>query len=144
MNAHAPHEEVREAEPVAGSSDRSFGLVIGAALAIFGLWPVVFGSGAPRWWLVVPALLFTAAAVVRPAVLKPLNRLWTAFGLVLHRIVNPVVLGVIFFGVVTPAGLVVRLLGKDLLRLRLDRSAKTYWIVRDPPGPDGATMRNQF
>jgi hypothetical protein len=83
-------------------------------------------------------------ALLWPAVLAPLNRIWTRFGLLLHRIVSPVVLGVMFFGVVTPMGLVMRALGKDPLRLRFDPAARTYWIERRPPGPAPDTLNNQF
>ena len=69
-------------------------------------------------------------AWLSPAALAPLNRVWTRFGLLLHRIVSPVVLGVMFFVVVTPMGLVMRALGKDPLRLRFDREARSYWIDR--------------
>ena len=144
MNTHSSHERSVADEPVSGSSDRSFGFVIGGALAIFGFWPVVFAGGSPRWWLVVPAALFAVLALTRPAVLRPLNRLWTQLGLLMHRVVNPIVLGVMFFGVITPTGLIARLFGKDLLRMKLDRAATSYWVVRDPPGPEGSTMRNQF
>jgi hypothetical protein len=87
---------------------------------------------------------FLAAALLRPAVLAPLNRVWTRFGLLLHRIVSPVVLGIMFFVVITPMGLIMRALGKDPLRLRLEREARSYWIERRPPGPPPDTLNNQF
>jgi hypothetical protein len=80
---------------------------------------------------------------ISPAALAPLNRM-DAFRLLLHRIVSPLVLGVMFFGVVTPMGLVMRALGKDPLRLRFDRDARSYWIDRRPPGPAPDTLNNQF
>jgi len=138
------HEIIRRDEPIKGSSNRSFGLVIATALAIFGLWPVIFGDTGPRWWLVVPALAIIAAALVAPAVLTPLNRLWTKLGLLMHRVVNPVVMAAIYYGVVTPTGLIVRALGKDLLRLRRDPAAASYWVVRENPGSRGESMRQQF
>jgi hypothetical protein len=83
--------------------------------------------------------------VLRPAVLGPLNRWWLQLGLLLQqRLVTPVIMALLFFGTVTPIALVLRLLGKDLLRLRLDREADSYWIERRPPGPAPDTMRNQF
>ena len=87
---------------------------------------------------------FLAAALVWPGVLAPLNRLWTRFGLLLHRLVSPLVLGVMFFLVITPMGLVMRALGKDPLRLQRDRAARTYWIDRQPPGPAPDSLNNQF
>jgi len=138
------HERMTTDETIKGSSDRSFGLVIATALAIFGLWPVVFGSSGPRWWLLVPAALFLAVALIRSSLLRHLNRAWTKLGLIMHHIVNPVVLGSIYFLVVTPIGLLMRALGKRPLRLRLDRATPSYWITREPPGPEGASMKNQF
>ncbi|HQR50033.1 MAG TPA: SxtJ family membrane protein, partial [Methylophilaceae bacterium] len=87
---------------------------------------------------------FLLLALVIPRVLAPANRAWTKFGLLLHDIVSPIALGILFFVVVTPTGLLMRLLGKDPLRLRFERSAKSYWIVRTPPGPDAESLKNQF
>jgi hypothetical protein len=76
--------------------------------------------------------------------LRPFNRLWFRFGLLLSRVVNPLVMGLLFYFTVTPIGLIMRALGKDPLRLRFDRGARTYWIDRQPPGPEPETMRQQF
>lgn len=92
--------------------------------------------------IIAGAFLVTALAM--PKVLRPLNVLWMRFGLVLQKIVSPVVLGILFYVGVTPLGIIMRLTGKDLLRLKLDKSAPSYWIVREPPGPAPDTMRNQF
>ncbi|MHC4295235.1 MAG: SxtJ family membrane protein, partial [Planctomycetota bacterium] len=81
---------------------------------------------------------------VAPTRLAPLNRAWTALSLILFRIVNPLVLGIMFFLVVLPIGLLMRLFGKDPLRLMFDREAPTYWIDKEPLGPAKETMRNQF
>jgi hypothetical protein len=87
---------------------------------------------------------FAGAALLRPGVLAPLNRLWMRFGLLLAKVVNPLVLGLLFFVTILPIGLIMRALGKDLLRLKLDRSARSYWIAREPPGPPPPSMRNQY
>ncbi len=79
-----------------------------------------------------------------PKILASANRLWMRFGLLLHRIMNPVVMGLIFFLTVTPTALIFRLLGKDPLRLKFDRDAKIYWIDRTPLGPPPETMTQQF
>ena len=81
---------------------------------------------------------------MRPALLAPLNRLWTRFGALLHRVVSPIVLGFMFFVVITPMGLVRRMLVKDPLRLRFDRQAGSYWVPRQPPGPPPQSLTNQF
>jgi hypothetical protein len=111
--------------------------------ALIGLVPLLLGHGLRIWALVVAAV-FLAAAYLAPRLLAPLNRLWFKFGLLLHHIVNPIVMALIFFGAVLPTALMVRLFGKDLLRLKRDASAKSYWIERDPPGPEPQSMTRQF
>ena len=137
------HESYQRREDVSGSSDRSFGIVFAIVFAIIGLFPVVFG-GTIRAWAIVVAIAFLALAIARPATLAPLNYLWTKFGLLLHRVVNPIVLGIMFFGVITPIGLLMRLFGKDPLRLKHNASAASYWIERDPPGPAPESLKDQF
>jgi hypothetical protein len=137
------HESYTREEAVHGSSNRSFGLVFSGVFALIGLLPLIVG-GAARLWAVVLAVAFLIVALACPAVLAPLNRLWMAFGLLLHRIVSPIVLGIMFFGVITPMGLLMRALGKDPLRLRLDKAAGSYWIERTPPGPAPETFKDQF
>ena len=137
------HEDLARDHEVKTSSDRSFGLVFTAVFAAIGMWPLVDG-GAARWWAIGVAAAVATVAILRPAALAPFNRLWTRLGLLLHRIVNPLIMGLLFFFVVTPTGLLLRLFGKDLLRLRRDAAAASYWIERDPPGPAPDTMKNQF
>jgi len=137
------HESFERDEPVRTSSDRSFGIVFAVVFAVIGLAPLVAGH-ALRIWALVVAALFLTAALLRPALLAPLNRMWTKFGLALHRVTNPILMGAVFFLAVTPTAFMMKLLGKDPLRRRIDRSAKSYWIDREPPGPDPDSMRNQF
>ena len=137
------HEDFSREEAVRGSSDRAFGLTFAAVFTVFALWPLV-RQRPLRWWALAVALVFPVAAVVRPQVLGPLNRLWLRLGLLLQRLVTPVIMALLFFGTVTPIALVLRLLGKDVLRLRIDRGADSYWLERRPPGPTPDTMRNQF
>src|SRR5262249_10838160 len=126
-----------------GSSDRSFGLVFAGFFLIVGTWPLVHGRPL-RVWAVGVAAVFLIAALVNPTWLGPLNRLWLRLGLLLQLIVSPVVLGLLFFLTVTPIGLLMRLTGKDPLRLRFDPLARSYWVERRPPGPAPDTMRQQF
>jgi len=128
---------------IKGSSDRGFGLVVGGIFMLIGCWPLVRGLS-PRWYLVVPAAALMIAGVLAPRVLAPLNRAWMKLGLLLHRVIAPVLMGIVFFGVVLPTGLVMRLRGKDLLRLKIDPRAASYWIVREPPGPAPDALKNQF
>src|SRR5260221_2716184 len=140
---HSSHEVFSRDEKVAPGSDRSFGLVMAGALAALTslnawhsgrLWP----------WAGGLAALLLAAALLRPSVLNPLNRIWLKFGLLLHSVVNPVVMALLFYGTVLPTGLVMRMMGKDLLRLKREPAAESYWIVRQPPGPLPETMKDQF
>jgi hypothetical protein len=137
------HERLVADEVVAASSNRSFGLVFSVLFALLGLVPLVRGRPVRVWALVLAAAFFLAA-LARPRMLAPLNRLWLRVGLLLHACLSPVIMGLVFYTTVTPIGLVRRLLGADPLRLRLDRDAVTYWIERDPPGPAPDTMRRQF
>ena len=139
MHEHSP----RHAAPIQSSSDRSFGFVFAAVFLIIGLYPLLHASGI-RLWAVAISGMFLLLAALRPQVLVPANRLWTKFGLLLHNIVSPIALGILFFLVVTPTGLLMRLLGKDPLRLRFDPAADSYWIKRDPPGPAADSLNNQF
>lgn len=137
------HESFDRAEGTSGSSNRSFGLVFAVVFAIVALLPLL-GGGPPRMWSLGIAAVFAVLAFALPRVLAPLNRLWLKFGLLLHRIVNPVVLGIMFFLVVTPTGLLMRLFGKDPLRLKREPSAASYWIERTPPGPKPESLGDQF
>jgi hypothetical protein len=85
-----------------------------------------------------------AVTLFRPGALKPLNRLWLKFGILLHKVINPIVMALVFFATVLPTGLVMRALGKDLLRLKRQPNANSYWIERRPPGPTAESMKDQF
>jgi len=137
------HESFSRDESIEGSSNRAFGLVFAAVFLIVALLPLLSGE-AVRWWSAAVAAVFGALAVLAAPVLGPLNKLWTRLGVLLHRIVNPVVLGIMFFIVVTPTGLLMRIAGKDPLRLKRDSAVSTYWIERDPPGPRPDSFRDQF
>jgi hypothetical protein len=126
-----------------GSSDRSFGLVFTAFFALVGVWPLVHKRPLRPWALFVSAA-FLLVALAFPRVLHPLNLLWTRFGRLLSKVTNPIITGLMFYVIFTPAGLLLRLFGKDLLRLKYDRSAPSYWIRRDPAGLIPESMRNQF
>ena len=137
------YEDLRTSATIKGSSDRQFGLVFALVFAVLGLWPLRAGGQARLPGLAV-AGVFLILAIVRPAFLNPMNKAWTLFGVLLGRIVNPIVTAVLFILVFTPAGLLSRFLGKDPLRLQREPTAQTYWIVRQPPGPQPATMLKQF
>ena len=137
------HEELTRKHAVRGSSDRSFGIVFSAFFAFVGvsaLW-----KHRPVWpWALALAGVFLTVALLGHGWLHPLNRMWINLGLLLGRVVNPVVMGVLFFLVVVPTALIFRLMGKDPLRLARAANASSYWIDRLPPGPSRETMTNQF
>jgi len=137
------HESFERDQPVKGSSDRSFGIVFAVVFGIVGFWPLI-GGAAPRLWSLIVAAAFLGVAVVCPRLLAPLNRLWLKFGLLLHKVTNPIIMGLVFFLAVVPTALIMKLLGKDPLRRKLDKQAQSYWISREPPGPPPESMKNQF
>jgi hypothetical protein len=139
----ATHESFDREDLPQGSSDRSFALVFCGFFALTGLWPLWHKRPIRTWELYVSAA-FLLIAFTAPAILHPLNLLWTKLGHLLSKVTNPIVTGLMFFIIFTPAGLVLRLLGKDLLRLKYDRTAQTYWIPRAPLDPAAQTLRNQF
>ena len=137
------HENLDRQQHIEGSSDRGFGLVFATVFAIIAAWPLM-NAQAPRWWALGLAALLALVAATRPSVLARANRLWMRFGLFLGNVVGPLAVGVLFYAIVTPLGFVMRLTGKDPLRLRLDASADSYWIARRPPGPPPDSLTNQF
>jgi Saxitoxin biosynthesis operon protein SxtJ len=137
------HEDFTREEKIKGSSDRGFGLVFAAFFALIGA--LAIWKENPRWILWVGlAATFLLLALVWPGILRPLNRLWTMLGLFLFKIISPLTLGVIYFGVMTPMSLLIRWRDKDMLRRKYNPGATSYWIQRDPPGPEPETMKNQF
>lgn len=139
--AGSAHEPLPE-QDVIEASPRSFGLVFAGVFAIVGLWPL-WDSEPVRLWSLIAAATFLLVAIGRPAALTPLSDWWQRLARLLHHVVNPVVMGVLFYLVVTPFGLVMRLLGKGPRRgFSPDPNASTYWRVRGPAPP--SSMRNQF
>jgi saxitoxin biosynthesis operon SxtJ-like protein len=137
------HEVLDRDEPVTGSSDRTLGLVFAVFFSAVGLLPLL-RHHAMRPWALVIAAVFLIAALASPSVLRPINFVWTRLGLLLQTVTNPIILGALFYLVVTPFALICRLLGKDMLKLRFEPAADTYWLPRNPPGPPPESMRNQF
>jgi len=137
------HESFDHTDDVRAGSERAFGVVFAVVFALVSLWPLLDGLPIRLWALVVSGA-FLLAALLKPRILSPLNRLWFRFGLVLHKIVNPLVMGLLFFLTVTPIALIMRLVGKDPLRRNFDSEATSYWIARDPEELASNSMRNQF
>ena len=137
------HEDFSRVQQVRGASNRAFGWTFVAVFLIVGFWPLASGGGL-RWWSLVVGAVVMLVTLAAPALLTFPNRQWLRFGALLHRIVSPVILAIMFYIVITPMGLLMRALGKDSLRLRRDNSSDTYWIRRDPPGPEPRSMSKQF
>ena len=137
------HEQYRLRDSIKTSSNRSFGFVFTIVFAVIGFMPLVFGDGI-RIWSLVLATVILVLSLAFPKTLMPLNFLWTKFGQLLYRISNPLILGVLFFLIVTPTGLLMRAFGKTSLKIGFDHNIKSYWIERKPPGPMPESMKQQF
>ena len=137
------HEDLHRDDEIVGPSDRKFGLTIGGVLALIAAWKLLYWSAWSLLWGALAAL-FIVFALLLPAALGPLNRAWLRLGLLLYRVVNPLVMAVLFYGTILPIGLILRALGKDALRLKWDRGAPSYWITRDDGRPLSESMRQQF
>ncbi|MEM7318315.1 MAG: SxtJ family membrane protein [Pseudomonadota bacterium] len=124
-------------------SERSFGAVFATVFAIIALFPIL-GGGPVRIWALVIAAVFAIVAIVAPDVLKPLNRIWFQFGMLLGKIVSPVAMGILFFLTVTPVGLIMRAFRKDMLNQTFDPEADSYWIQIPAEQSAESSMQNQF
>ncbi len=122
------------------SSNRSFGLLFFLVFLIIGLWPLLNESSI-RIWSVVIAIIFLILGLLNSKFLTPLNKLWFRFGLFLGSIVAPIVMGAVFYLVVTPTGLIFKIMNKDLLNIKFDKKKKSYWVNRSKIK---TTMKQQF
>ena len=122
------------------SSNRSFGLVFFVVFLIVALWPLKYEEDIRSWSLAL-SIIFLILGVLNSKLLTPLNKLWFKFGIFLGSIVSPIIMGVVYFIVVTPIGMLMRFLGKDLLNTRKVNNTPTYWIKRDK---QHSTMKKQF
>ena len=124
-------------------SNRSFGLVFAALFLFVGLYPAFHGNDARFWALLLAVALFFVS-LARPILLAPLNFAWFKFGMLLAKVMTPVVMFILYLLVVVPPALIMRAMGRDPLALRFDPKADSYWIPRAPQAPASETMRNQF
>jgi len=121
------------------SSNKSFGIVFFIFFLIFSIYPLTDG-GALRVWSLVISIIFLILGLLNSKILTPLNKLWFKFGILLGTIVSPIVMGIVFFIVVTPISLIMKILGKDILNLKKNKN-KSYWIDKSEPN---SKMKNQF
>ena len=139
----ATHEDYSRAHDVKSSGLRAFGVVFVVAFALVGLWPL-WARGEVRLWALVVAASLAIVTLLAPALLALPNRLWMKLGALLHRIVSPVVLAFMFYGVVTPIGMLKRAVSRGDFTWRRGGGAETYWKRRDPPGPKPESLNHQF
>lgn len=116
------------AEPASKQEKRQFGLVVGAFFCVIGLWPMLWRGHPPRWWALAPGLALAMAGLLAPGVLGPFHRVWMGLAHVLGWINTRIILGLIYFILITPTALVLRLLGKDPLNRCYDERAATYRV----------------
>ena len=121
------------------SSNKSFGIVFFIFFLIIALWPLI-NDGNIRLWSLIVSIIFLILGIINSKILTPLNYLWFKFGLLLGKVVSPIVLGIIFFFVVTPTGIIMRLIGKDILNIKKN-NLNTYWIEKTN---ENSSMKNQF
>ena len=120
-------------------SNRSFGIVFFIFFLLIALWPLL-NNHEIRLWSLIISLIFLILGILNSKLLSPLNKLWMRFGLLLGRIVSPIIMGIIYFFVVTPTGLIMKIFRKDLLSLKKN-DEKSYWIEKDD---EKSNMKNQF
>ena len=131
---------MRDKSKIKIGSNRNFGLVFFFVFLIISLWPLL-NEDEPRVWALAIAVIFLILGLFNLKLLTPLNILWFKFGLSLGAIVSPIVMGVIFFLVITPTGFFMKIIGKDLLNTKYDNKKKSYWMDRDKTK---TTMKQQF
>jgi predicted membrane protein len=120
-------------------SNRSFGIVFFIFFLLIAIYPLI-NQGEIRYWSVLISLLFLILGIINSKILTPLNKVWFKFGIFLGKIISPIIMGVIFFLVVTPIAFLMRMLKKDLLNLKYNKN-NSYWIEKSDPK---STMKNQF
>ena len=145
MTEKLHHEYRQDHGKPKGPTEKSFGLTFAVFFALvtalqvyrhgFGVGPAITAFG---------CLAFLAASYLAPTVLRPLNILWAKLGFLLHKIVNPIIMGILFFGVFTPMGLVMRIFGVDLLKIRRNGASESHWVLRDSEDIGPSSMHNQF
>ncbi len=126
-------------EKIKIGSNRSFGIVFFLVFLIIAIYPLINGNEI-RYWSFVISIIFLILGLLNSKLLNPLNLIWFKFGLFLGKIISPIVMGIIFFAVVTPTSLIMKILRKDLLNLKFNNS-KTYWILKND---HKSKMKNQF
>jgi hypothetical protein len=136
-------ERLEHGDSPRGSTDRFFGLLFSAFWGVVAMAPLKRG-GSIRPCTAVLAAAFLVTSLIRPTLLGPLNQLWQRLGQLLQKLTNPFVMALLYFSTIVPFALTVRLLKRDVLRLKWDPCQTSYWIPRKPPGPRPESMKDQF
>ena len=139
------HEQFDKRDDVKAPSEWSFGItfaVVFASLAAFSYWHR--GTGTMFYVTIAVSAAFAVVTLMAPRILRPLNLIWLKFGLLLHKVVNPVIMGILFFGIFTPMGVVMRMFGVDFLRMKRKPAAESYWIAKGDDAIPDSSMKNQF
>ena len=144
-NSQPFHHELSGGEPeeLRPGSDRGFGLVFAAVFGLLGLLPLINGNR-PHEWLIAASVIFGGTALLMPWLLRPLNYVWFRFGLLLHAVVNPTVMALVYILAVVPIGALLKVLRKDPLSLEIRDDADSYWIPRERARNGPSSMRDQF
>ena len=121
------------------SSNKSFGIVFAVVFSLIALWPLLKGNEIRLWSLII-SIIFLTLGLLNSKILTPLNKLWFKLGIFLGNFIAPIVMGIIFFFVVTPTGIIMKLLGKDLIKLKKNNE-NSYWIEKKDIK---SSMKNQF
>ena len=121
-------------------SNRNFGLVFFVFFLIIGLWPLL-GTNEIRYWSIFFSIIFFLLGITNSKLLNPLNKIWFNFGILLGKMISPLIMVIIFFLIITPIGVIMRVFGKDILRLKYNKKNKSYWIEKIGPK---SKMKNQF
>jgi hypothetical protein len=139
----ATHENFSREDKVAPGSVRAFGVTMAVAIVLIALLNLWHDG---KWWpwLLGLAALLLATTYLWPSLLRPLNQVWFKLGMLMHAVVSPIVMALLFFTGITATAVIMRIFGKNLLRLRRPQNAQSYWIPRQPPGPAPESMRDQF
>ena len=122
------------------SSNKSFGIVFFVIFLVVALWPLI-NEGEIRIWSIVISIIFLFLGLINSKILTPLNKLWFRFGILLGNVFSPIAMGIIYFGVITPIGILMKLIGKDILNLKQNKKSSTYWIKKEKVI---SNMKNQF
>ena len=142
------HEDFSRQEEIRGSSNRGFGITVGGILLAIAAVRTYFYWGEGIGWfgqaLFAVGIILVLLGFVAPDRLAVLNKGWTKLGLLMFKVINPIILAAIYIIAIVPTALIIRAVKHDLLKRQFDPTAKSYWIEREPPGPEPESMRNQF